>query len=48
MLILKKYNSLKSFLKDRVFLDKNEKKFINYKKKKLKKNNNKKKKSIIF
>ena len=33
MLILKKYNSLKSFLKDRVFFDKNEKKFINYNKK---------------
>ena len=48
MLILKKYNSLKSFLKDRVFLDKNEKKFINYNKKKWKNNNNKKNKGIIL
>ena len=42
MLILKKYNSLKSFLKDRVFLDKNEKKFIKYNKKKWENDNKKK------
>ena len=48
MLILKKYNSLKFFLKDRVFLDKNEKKFINYNKKKWKNINNKKNKGIIL
>ena len=47
MLILKKYNSLKSFLKDRVFLDKNEKKFIKYNKKKWE-NDNKKNEGLIL
>ena len=48
MLILKKYKSLKSFLKDRVFLDNNEKKFIKYNKEKWNNNNQKKDEGIIL
>ena len=48
MIILKKYKSFKLFLKDRVLLDNNEKKFVEFNKKKWVNNNKKKEQGIIL